>query len=258
MTVRLAPAPPVDREPPRPRKRRWAAWAIASVAVLVVAAVAVLHSPWLSVRDVDIVGSQRSDVPARLEEAEIGEGAIMLWVSPGEVERAVMEDPWVREARVQRVLPSTLVVEVLEHAPVAWIEGATSWMLVARDGSVLEQAPAPQGGLLHAALGFDDRIPGVLPDDPAWNEVVELAVSVPELSSIELHLEGGSVWATVAGIDVHFGAPTDLADKGRVLVAILAEGVPADWSIDLVAPRRPALVPPSLRDQAELQVEDGA
>ena len=256
MTIRLAPAPPIEREPPPPPRRRWARWAAAAAVVVLVAAVAVLHSPWLSVRDVDIVGSVRSDVPARLEAAGIGEGAIMLWISPGEVERAVMEDPWVREARVQRVLPGTLVVEVLEHTPAVWIEGATSWMLVARDGSVLERTPVPEDGLLRVRLRFEDHAPGTLPDDPVWGEVVELAVSVPELASAALRLEGDSVWATVAGIRVHLGPPTDLADKGRVLMAVLTEGVPADWTIDLVAPRRPVLVPPSLRDQAELKVED--
>jgi hypothetical protein len=225
------------------------------LAVLVAAAVALLHSPWLSVREIDIIGAQRSDVAGRLAAAGVGEGAIMLWLSPGDVERAVTADPWVREARVQRVLPDTLVVEVLEHVPALWIEGGGGWMLVSRDGSVLEQAAQPGTALLQAAFGFSDRAPGSLPDDPAWREVVELAVAVPELSSVRLDLHDGTVHSSVMGIPVHFGPAVDLADKGRVLVAVLAEGVPADWSVDLVAPHRPALVPPSLRDQAELKVE---
>jgi cell division protein FtsQ len=226
--------------------------------VFVVAAVMVLHSPWLSLSTVDIVGSEHADVEGRLASADVGEGAIMLWLSPGEVEEAVVADPWVREARVERVLPDTLVVEVLEHTPALWIEGETGWMLVGRDGSVLEHTDRPGDGLLRVALGFPDHAPGSSPDAPAWREVVSLAVSVPEMAGAELSLDEEGVRSSVSGIPVHFGPPVDLADKGRVLLSVLAEGVPADWSIDLVAPRRPVLVPPSLKDQAELEVEGGA
>lgn len=255
MTARLAPPVPIA---PERARRRWGRWVALLLLLLVIAGVAVLHSSWLSVHQIEILGSEHSDVAARLEQAGIGEGAIMIWVSPGDVEEAVLVDPWVREARVQRVLPGTLVVEVLEHTPAAWIEGRTGWMLVSRDGSVIEHAAVPEPGLLRAPLGFEDYPSGAVPDDPRWEEVVELAVAVPELaSSLVLHEEAGGLWTTADGIPVFLGPISDLADKGRVLLAVLGEEeVPDGWSLDLVAPRRPALVPPTLRQQAELRVDD--
>jgi len=257
MAVDLAPSP-VVHDPP-PRKRRRLVWMIVVAVVLSGAAVGVLHSSWLSVHDIDIRGAERGDVAGRIAAAGVGEGAIMLWVSPGELEAAVLADPWIREARVQRVLPDTLVVEVLEHTPTLWVEGASVWMLVARDGTVLENAATPGDGLLRASLSFRDFGPGEQPADATWNELLELvSVLDPELASgFSLTEANGVAAATVAGIRFDFGPPVDLADKGRVLMEMLNEEVPDGWAVDLVAPRRPALVPPSMREQAELKVEPG-
>jgi cell division protein FtsQ len=235
--------------------RRWGRWVVLAGALVLVAAAVVLHSPWMSLQEVEILGAEHADVAARVAESGVGEGALMVWISPGEVEAAVVADPWVREARVQRLLPDRLVVEVLEHTPLLWVQGTDAWMLVGREGSVLRQADRPDDSLMRAALGLRDRAPGTRPDEPLWDEVVALAlVFEPEMAAtVELEILGGEMWTTIAGVRVRLGPPTDLADKGRVLPAILAEGVPPGWSIDLVAPRRPVLVPPSLRDEAELR-----
>ncbi len=261
MAVRLAPAPVIP-DPAR-KRRRWLIWVAVLAVVLIGSGIGVLHSSWLSVHEIDIRGAEQADVAGRVAAAGVGEGAIMLWVSPGELEAAVLADPWVREARVQRVLPDTLVVDVLEHTPLLWVEGASSWMLVSRDGSVLENVPAAEDGLLRVSLSFRDYGPGELPEDPTWTEVLELAhVLDPALAAgFTLEEAAGVASATVDGTRFDFGPPVDLADKGRVMMSMLAEEVPAGWSVDLVAPRRPALVPPSMREQAELKVEaprDGA
>ena len=51
------------------------------------------------------------------------------------------------------------------------------------------------------------------------------------------------MWAEVGGHPVRFGHPIDLADKGRALAALLEEDLPEGATIDVVSPRRPAVVP---------------
>ena len=232
----------------RPRRWPWLA-AIALAAGLLV----FLHSPLLAVEAVEIVGSDRSDVASAVAGTGLGPGALLLWVDTAAVERAVESDPGVRDVRVDRVWPDRIVVEVIEHDPLVWIEGTLRWMLVARDGSVVADAPEPGAGLLRAALAFPDRVPGEVPTDPAWHEVVEMALVLADDigGTLTLEMRGAEMWTEAFGHPVRLGHPIDLADKGRTLRAMLAEEVPSGHIIDVSSPRRPAVVPADSRPGLE-------
>lgn len=224
-----------------PRRRLWP-WIVGA---LVAAAGLLLHSPWLSVSRIDVMGASRADATARVESTGVGPGAILIWVDTGAIAAAVREDPWVADVRVERVWPDRLVVEVAEREPALWIEGLENWMLVSSDGAVVELAAEPGPGMLRAALAFPDRSPGDVPVEPAWAELVEMAGTLPpELAArTTLTLVGTEVWAEVSGHPVRFGHPIDMADKARALAAMLGEDLPPGATIDVVSPRRPAVVP---------------
>jgi hypothetical protein len=229
----------------RPRRRVWP-WLLGAAVVVLGACGWVLHSPWLSVDHIEILGANRADVAARVAATGVGPGAIMIWVDAGEIETAVLADPWVRDARVDRVFPDRLVVEVLERRPAVWIEGTASWMLVAGDGTVLEIAEEPDATVLRAYLVAPDRVPGDRPEEAAWTEVVGMAgvLEASLASEASLLLEGSELWLEVPGHRVRLGAPVDLGDKALVLQQLLEDpAVPFGAEIDLVAPRRPAVVP---------------
>jgi hypothetical protein len=236
--------------------RSWPAWAAVIALLLLVAAAVVLHSPWLSVREVEIAGAERADVAGRLAEAGIGTGAIMIWLDTGEAEAVVAADPWVLRVRATRVWPDRLVVEVEERTPAAWVEAGGEWLLVSADGAILESAPAPGDGLLKVAIGMDGAATGTTPEAPLWDEVVELSgvLSAPLASSSTLESRGGELWLQTPGHPVRFGAAIDLADKGRVTQVMLADGLPDGSVLDVVAPRRPAVVPAGA-DLLESQLE---
>ena len=244
--------------PPGRSRRLWL-WVTAALVALGAAAIGVLHSPWLSVDEIEIVGARRADVARAVAAAGVGPGAIMIWVDTGAVEAEVRSDPWVRDARVSRVFPDRVVVEVLEREPALWIEGTAGWMLVSGDGTVVAAGPGPEDdGLLRALLIAPDRPIGERPDDPAWHEVVALAEALaPDLAAESaLTLRGSELWLTIPGHSVRLGAPIDLADKGRVLQGLLAEDdLPFGAVIDLIAPRRPAVVPATPLPAADPQVE---
>lgn len=224
------------------RPRRWP-WLV--LIILAVGILGLLHSPLLAVDTIEIVGSDRADVAQAVAGTGLGPGALLLWVDTEEVERAVASDPWVLEARVSRLWPDRILVEVFEHNPLVWIEGTRQWMLVARDGTVIEQALEPGPGLLRAALAFPDRLPGELPSDPAWHEVVEIALVLADDIGdlLTLEMRGAELWTEAFGHAVRLGHPIDLADKGRTLRAMLSEDLPPGSIIDVSSPIRPAVVP---------------
>jgi cell division protein FtsQ len=228
------------------RRRRWVAMAGLVGATLVVVAVVVLNSPWMSVRQIEIVGAVKADVAGRLSAAGVGEGAIMIWLRPGRIEKAVLADPWVLDVRVERVFPDHLVVEVLERTPSASILGSGSWMLVSGDGAVLETTDAALPGLLQVEIGLSDHEPGECPQDETWIEVVELSKALgPDVAGrSRLVLRQGDLWIETGGSEARLGRAVDLAEKGRALAVLLEQGLPEGSVIDLIAPERPAVTLP--------------
>lgn len=244
-----------------PRSRWHWGWTIALTGLLLAGAAAVaLHSPWFKLQHIEIVGAERADVAGRVAHAGIGPGAFMIWLRPGEIEEAVAADPWVREVRVERILPNRLVVEVLEHIPAAWVGGGSAWMLVSRTGVVVAVAEAPGEGLLRARVPYAAAEPGDRPFGEEWTELVGLSLALSPVLAAEAWVtsEGGELWIEAQGFRARLGPAVDLADKGRAFEALLASDLPTGAVINLVAPTRPALsVPGALsNEQGEAVVED--
>lgn len=230
---------------PGPR-RRWA-WTLAIAGLVLVGATAVvLHSPWMSVQEIEVLGAMHTDVAAGLSAAGVGEGALMIWLRPGEIEAAVAADPWVREVRVERIFPDRLVVEVLEQTPAVWVRGEQSWMLVARTGAIIMVAEEPAAGVLRAEVSYPDHAAGEQPRGAEWGELADLgAVLGPDLAArAVVTREGGELWLSAQGCRARLGPATKLADKGRVFAALLEEGLAPGTEIDLIAPTRPAVTEP--------------
>jgi len=229
--------------PGPPRARRWR-WTLGLVGGLLVGGtVVVLHSPWMSVREVEILGAAHADAAGRLAAAGVGKGAIMVWLNTGEIEEAVAADPWVRDVRVDRIFPGRLVIEVLEHAPAVWVRGEESWMLLARAGVVIATGDAPGQGLLRAEMFYEDHEPGEQPEGSEWGELAALGPALgSELAARAwVTREGGELWLEAGGCRARLGTATELADKGRAFAALLAEGLPAGAQVDLISPTRPAV-----------------
>jgi cell division protein FtsQ len=236
-----------------PRASRWRRWPWVVIGLALSVIVAVGHSALLAVETIEITGASRSDTQERVAASGLGAGALLLYVNTGEIERAVLDDPWVLDVRVERIWPDSVAIEVLEHDPLVWIEGVTAWMLVARDGTVLELSVEPTVGLMRAGVAFPDRVPGEQPIDPAWTELVEMArVLADDIGgTLELELRGPELWTVAFDHEVRIGHPIDLADKARTMRAILSGEVPDGAIIDVSSPIRPAIVPLDPQDGVE-------
>jgi len=241
------------------RMRRPRRWPLVVMILVAIGAVAVVHSPLMAVDAVEVLGATRSDARQIVDGTGVGPGAVLLWVNAGAIEEAVAADPWVADVRVERIWPNRVVVEVIEQQAVAWIEGVQAWMLVSRDGTVLERAETPGSGLLLAELAFPDRVPGDRPVDPAWHEIVEMALVLSDDigGTLRLEMRGAEMWTSTFGYEVRFGHPIDLADKGRTLRAMLAEEIPVGAIIDVSSPLRPAIVPLESQVTVETSSSEG-
>jgi len=78
-------------------------------------------SPALAVRTIEVRGAERTRVGELLEASGLREGMNIFSVSTSAAQKRLLNLPWVKKARVNRIVPDRIVMEVVEHQPVAVI-----------------------------------------------------------------------------------------------------------------------------------------
>ncbi|MEN8042160.1 MAG: hypothetical protein ABFR95_11715, partial [Actinomycetota bacterium] len=153
-----------------------------------------------------------------------------------------------------RVLwPGSLVIDVTERIPVAPVLAGDLWMLLASDGGVIMEVPAPIGDGPVIAIDQGALLPGDVVDDP---NAVGALVFVEQLSTTNragamVRVEGEGLVGEVGGHEIRLGRPVDMAQKASVLEALLDSGIEPGAFIDLIAPLRPAVTNPQPQPEVE-------
>ena len=193
-----------------------------AAAVALVAALmwAVLASPLLATRTVEVVGTER--LPAA-EVAALGAadlGTPLARVDTGALVDRVTELPMVASAEVVRVWPSTLEVRVVERVPLAAVPAPDGVHVVDAEGVTVEVRPDAPADLplveVDVATAGADALreaTTVLQSLPAdLRAQVEQAGAVSR-DSVTLRMRGGA--------QVVWGSADDAATKAEVLRVLL-------------------------------------
>lgn len=131
-------------------KRHRAVWLFISGGVLIVAAIIALYTPWLGlfdIRQIVVTGNQQARTAELVSLAQLARGQTLFSVSTRRIERDLETHPWIKEAKVQRVLPHTVKFILTERRVVAWCRND-------EDGSRIAIA---EGGVI---VGKDNDGPG--------------------------------------------------------------------------------------------------
>lgn len=78
-------------------------------------------SPALAVRTIEVRGAERTRVGDLLEASGLKEGMNIFSLNSAQTQKRLSNLPWVKQAKVSRIVPDRIVVEVVEHQPVAVI-----------------------------------------------------------------------------------------------------------------------------------------
>jgi cell division protein FtsQ len=209
----------------RQRRRHAAApWlaAVAGVVVLGLVAVVVYATPLLGVRGVEVRGNAIVSAEQVRAAAAVPEGEPLASLDLAAVGRRVGTLVAVRQVRVTRAWPSTVVITVVERTAVAALPAGKTFQLIDASGVVFETVPVRPDGLpllVLATPGPDDAgtraglsVLSAL-TDPLRAALVRLVVAGP--ARISLELSGGRtvVWGDASGN----------ADKATVATALLGK-----------------------------------
>lgn len=227
--------------------RRRLRWVVLTLGLLLGAGggVWLLQSPMLDVDRVVVNGSRHADVAGILDRAGVRLSQPMVSVRTGKAEELLMADPWIRSADVDTDWPATIRVEVVEHRPVAWVEGSEGWLLTAADGAVVATAPEATPG--EAVISVPaSAAPGDILADPLTLAALQFVASLPPALSRGVGLSVGDrgLVAVVSGFAVRLGGVDRPADKAAITAALISSGVAPGSALDVSAPNRPAVLEP--------------
>jgi cell division protein FtsQ len=137
----------------------------------------------LAVRQVMVEGRERVSRAAVLEALGVGRGTPILAIDPVEAKARLEALAWVRSASVERRLPDTLYVRLVERRPLAFWQRDNKLELIDRDGVVVPTDHLASFGTLLVLVGAGAPKAGgalidMLASEPALQRHVTAAVRV--------------------------------------------------------------------------------
>lgn len=232
-----------QRRRARLRRTRWALGLLVLVGLLVV----LERSPLVGLDRIEVAGTERLDPDEVRAAAELPPGTSTLRLRLGEATERVESLSLVRRARIQRLDPLRVRIEVVEREPSLVAVGRGRQRLVDRDGVVI--ADGTVAGLPLVVLreappdvgGDVGDVPALANAHRAWSGLSgDLRVAVERFDARgpdDLWLELSS------GIEVRFGRAERVDEKVRALGAILGDvGDTAVRGIDVRAPSAPVVI----------------
>lgn len=238
----------------RSRRRRLAAIAIAAATAATGVGAAFL-SPLLEVADVRVVGARHTRAAEVARIAGLDDRPNLLLLSTAAVEARAETLPWVRSATVERALPGTVRVRLVERRPAALVAAAGALWTVDERGRVLgrgrdrrhlpvvtgARVARPRPGARLAGEEIDHALTA-LRRLPARVGAALEGVVATSVERISLSLAGGTV--------VRYGAAESMRAKNEVVVRLLGrirdDGIAAAY-IDVRVPSAPVVMPRTAR-----------
>ena len=239
----------------RRRGRRRLRWVLAAVGVVLLVAVgiAVLHTPWFSVRGITVEGSHPHTTTAAIVAAAGLRGhPPLLSVDPGATAARVESLPFVASAEIRREWPDHVLITVKERTPVVQMAGpGPHWSILDGEGRTLEGGAAPTPGVavlvVHAPWGPvpPAAVGGSLPSVAAPGLAVARTLPpafAAQVVSVTVAPDRTVSLALDSGIVVQIGTATELPAKYEDVAAIIAHAsLRGATAIDVTVPGSPTV-----------------
>ena len=226
--------------------------------------VAVTRSPLFAITGVRVEGVKPDQIDQIRDAAQVAKGQNLMSADFDDALARTEALPWVADAEVRRVPPSTVIIDVTPRRPVAVVANAAGAWLVDRGGAVIGEAAEqqlPRIDLLTTAAA----VPGETIADPAAVNALELYEVLPkDLRAALLAVEATGPRTVRVQVDlsqltdpggyakgkttwVRMGTAGNVREQVTVLRALLGQlrdsrqGVPAE--VDVRVPSNPVVLP---------------
>jgi cell division protein FtsQ len=172
-----------------------------------------------AITSIEIRGTDRLSPDELRASLPVAVGDNVFAASTGEVEGALRGNPWIASASAQRILPDTVVVEIVEHVPAA-VGVLGEPYLVAADGHPFKRAADGEGEGLPVVTGLDRDAYQRDPDGTARTITTALAALAnwraestrPAIGEVRIGAQGTLALRTDRGAAIELGSLAEPAD----------------------------------------------
>lgn len=194
------------------------------LAIVVAAGVVVWTTPVFKVSDIAVSGNKAVSHEDITKATGITPGDNLVRVDVEDAAGKVAELPWVSTATVSRSFPSTLRVNVGEHAPVAFFKDGDETRLIDANGEAFAVGKPPEGAVEITGETGNPKDSAV--HTPEMEEAVSVIAALPDdlrsrVRTLEIEERYSLRFTLDDGRTVYWGADEDNADKARAMKAAL-------------------------------------
>jgi cell division protein FtsQ len=219
------------------RRRAVGIGVVVAFSALIGGVVAVTFSPIMSLTTIDVTGTQRLDAAAVADALDGHRGTPLAFISDAAIGDDLAQFSLIRSYSTEIVPPNTLIVRIVERAPIGAREVADGVELVDAAGVVIDTVDAVPEELPLIELTDGEAA------DRAFAAVADVLISIPRDMAVRV----ATVTATTrddvtfelrgSGHVVMWGDAARSAQKARVLdAAIAATDQGMRWLYDVSAP----------------------
>ena len=134
------------------------------------AAIAATAEVGFRVEDVLVVGRRETPREELLKAVRLARGAPILAFDPKAAKDRIEALPWVRAASVQRRLPDTVFLRVIERRPLAVWQNEGRFKLIDYDGEVISERHIERFSKLLLVVGADAPVHAARLLETLWNQ----------------------------------------------------------------------------------------
>jgi cell division protein FtsQ len=143
----------------------------------------------LTVDDIEVEGRSTTDTAMILSALGAHAGTPILAINPARAKEQLEALPWVRSASIQRRLPGTIFVHLVERVPLAVWQHDGKQELIDRDGTVIPVSDLSRFANVPTVVGGDEARHGAA-------DLIDLLATEPDLAArvTEAILVGNRRW----------------------------------------------------------------
>lgn len=199
------------------------------VLLILVTGYVLLRSPFFEVRKILVQGNQFLSEEKIRSVADIAYGVNIFKLDLAAAAANLKLIPMLKEAQINRSLPSTVVITVKERVPLGLLPTDEGFIEVDEEGVYLMKAGAGAPGL-PIITGVQGEI--TYPGQPVKSEKLRDALAVirglpggtvANLSEVHVDEDGQIKIYTIEGVECRFGLPLEIQEKGAILSQLLLE-----------------------------------
>jgi cell division protein FtsQ len=203
----------------RARNRRLATAAIVGVLITLVGLVlTAVYSPILALRTITVEGTSRVSAEQVMAAVDEQMGTPLALIDYGKITNQLGAFPLIRSYVTETIPPSTLIIHVVERAPVGAIKSGSTFQLVDPAGVVVQESSERVAGIPVIDIG------GAATSSAAFDSVVEVLISLPAALLAQVDSVSAKTHDVLTGVGqrVIWGSATDSAAKAKLLAALIA------------------------------------